>query len=1465
MGKKIKGFFKNISNFFKSRKLKTKLLAIFLTVKIVPITILVLIVFAQFGVLQNSIIKRTEDLRKQVENELTVAEEIAVSGSNLALINSASDPIERMTTDTAKEVAEMLYNNDNLVQIIANAYEWDDLTPTNNSLLLKNFVDNYTSKVIKQNTWRLVIPDENGSIEYNGNKVKEIPLTNEAEREEAKLLKNAFWAPIDVPNLNLPDDSGNSTNKINEDDGNGNGILDDWRYREPDYFEYEDIPLFNQISFIDLNGQEQLKYTAPQELSQKVNHYQDLKPNELNNVLVTNGEVGYAERFTNTYIKAEEYPKHFNDFPATKAEYQALSKDEKVYVSDVRGAYVRGIVGMYAGYTTYTPYNVESININNTNDNLIYLLSESNKNGKGITPLARLDGETADAFIDRALTWLVENHPEKTTNYPNSLRNVDSLMSIGKSLFPENDALDYKKLTHPGYVNADGSIEYSGWKTVDFYSTQGAFAGKENPLGERFEGIIRWLVPVYNNLGDKVGYIAAAFNADHLMEKIDHITPMIERYSELSDAGAGNYAFIWDSKIRSVAHPRHNSIYGYNAVTGDPEIPWLYSKYFDKYVNKLGENPNASTWYDYFFTNSSAPNEDGDGTPEFFEQNRPPLKTPAQILTDSGLVGLDGRWLNNAPQCTGWADISRDGGSGSFYILWSGLYKITTVSAIPYYSGQYNELKQGNRRGFGIVTIGAGFDDFLAPARETDAKLKESMDNANELINGSVDDSKKAVNDSLSATTNQVFISLAIIIAIVIVVAYLTAGSITKNIDKITYGITKFRSGERQFRFNSTSTDEFGIIQSIFDDMASSIEESIKNPIIILDENLKIVYLNNQALSLNNIFTKDSIGTSFNDAVEFDYDSPYHPINALEKNQMTEIFFSPRSQEYLKSSASYFYDRNGEKKGYVIEIFNVTEMVREQQRLETQRLLLDKIFSSSPDLIFYIDTDNKYLTVNPRYASISGLSPEEFVGKSPIDIYGEEAGSAYEKMNSEAKNSGISISAEQSLVFADGHIETVDTVRTPLSDSEGKYLGILGFSRDVSNRVAVENNLRNTQLALEKAVIDANESAAHKTDFLARMSHEIRTPMNAIIGVTSIVKNELSPLVIKQKELNSVMVHVGQIETSSQHLLGLLNDILDLSKIDAGKIELANEDVDMRKLFDSVVNIISPRFVEKNITFKYHMDTLKNDHFSTDSLRLRQVLINLLGNAVKFTRELGTVTFNIIDKGNIDGKTILEFTVSDTGIGISKSDIPNLFRSFEQANSSISKKFGGTGLGLAISQKIIQMLGSEIKVTSVLEEGTTFSFEIALSTVNESDAEVVEIVDATNRFKGKRILLVDDVDINRMIVVSLLEITGASIEEAEDGTVAVQKFTENNPNYYDIIFMDIRMPIMDGYEATKSIRAIGSDYAKKIPIIALTANAFKEDIDAAKAAGMNSHVAKPVDYEKLIEQLFKYLKVTNDK
>jgi signal transduction histidine kinase/CheY-like chemotaxis protein len=401
----------------------------------------------------------------------------------------------------------------------------------------------------------------------------------------------------------------------------------------------------------------------------------------------------------------------------------------------------------------------------------------------------------------------------------------------------------------------------------------------------------------------------------------------------------------------------------------------------------------------------------------------------------------------------------------------------------------------------------------------------------------------------------------------------------------------------------------------------------------------------------------------------------------------------------------------------------------------------------------------------------------------------------------------------------------------------------------------------------------SNKANFAKSQFLSSMSHEMRTPMNAIIGMTNIAKSS--------NDMAKKDYCISKISAASTHLLGVINDILDMSKIEANKLELSFTEFNFEDMLDKMVNVINFKVEEKRQTLRVERDQNIPANIICDEQHLSQVVANLLSNAVKFTPEEGTITLKAHKKSELAGDCVLQIDISDTGIGISDEQKKRLFQSFTQADSSTSRNFGGTGLGLVISKRIVEMLQGKIWIESELGKGATFSFyfharrgsdlktpikDVLPTAVSQTEhpAEPLSSADFEaqqvegNDFSGRRVLLAEDVDINREIVLEILESTGITIDCAENGKKALDMFSAA-PDEYDMIFMDIHMPEMDGYEATRSIRALNVPRAGTVPIIAMTANVFKEDIDRCLETGMNSHIGKPLNFDELLKILQKYL------
>ena len=388
-----------------------------------------------------------------------------------------------------------------------------------------------------------------------------------------------------------------------------------------------------------------------------------------------------------------------------------------------------------------------------------------------------------------------------------------------------------------------------------------------------------------------------------------------------------------------------------------------------------------------------------------------------------------------------------------------------------------------------------------------------------------------------------------------------------------------------------------------------------------------------------------------------------------------------------------------------------------------------------------------------------------------------------------------------------------------------------------------------------------------ETIFLNSISHDIRTPLNVIIGYTELASAHVN-------EAQEVKRYLSKIQTASKHLLLLVNDVLDMSHIESGTLKLEHAPVYFPDVLEDLKSIVQTDISAKQLEF--HVDTKNMVHKNviTDKLRLNQVLLNILENAVKYTRPGGKICFQIQElKGQEPEFAKYEFRVKDTGIGMSEEFIEHIFEPFSREQTSTVSGIEGMGLGMAIVKKIVDRMGGTIAVKSRQGKGTEVRvillFKVS-SRVAECETKVFkktgqmkilsERGNSENLLKGKKILLAEDNELNREIAVELLKEEGFILDTAEDGTIAVEKMRTAKPGQYDLILMDIQMPIMDGYEATRQIRKLPNPETANIPIVAMTANAFEEDRQKALEAGMNEHVTKPIDMERLLEVVKKVLK-----
>lgn len=517
-----------------------------------------------------------------------------------------------------------------------------------------------------------------------------------------------------------------------------------------------------------------------------------------------------------------------------------------------------------------------------------------------------------------------------------------------------------------------------------------------------------------------------------------------------------------------------------------------------------------------------------------------------------------------------------------------------------------------------------------------------------------------------------------------------------------------------------------------------------------------------------------------------------------------------------------------------------------EETLKREKFLLCTLINNIPEKIYFKNGKSEFTQVNRSMADLVGLKdPEEAIGKTDFDFFTiEHAKKAFNDEQKLLKTEKPLIEVEEKETWPDGRITWALTTKLPLKNENNKIIGTFGISRDITER-------KKAEAEIIKARKQAEEANRSKSEFLANMSHEIRTPMNSILGFSEIMLNTIE----NEK-------HRGYLKTilgSGKTLLSLINDILDLSKIEAGKLEISPEPVDMRAVLNEIEQIFDQKIREKNIDYITDIDEQFPLNITIDEVRIRQILLNLVGNAVKFTSTGFIKTeLNVINDNN--GVIDIELSIIDTGIGIASDDKMKIFESFSQQSGQTVKHFGGTGLGLAICKRLCELMNGRIEVESKIGKGSKFTiklFDLKYSEEAVSQNNLYLWDEKNINFKSAKILVIDDIPFNRDLVSSYLENHNLTILEAENGLEGIATATHLKP---ELIFMDIRMPGMDGYEATRIIKK--QKETSSIPIIALTASTMQSEGEKIKEL-FDGYLRKPVNKKTLINELIQFLPYEN--
>ena len=637
-------------------------------------------------------------------------------------------------------------------------------------------------------------------------------------------------------------------------------------------------------------------------------------------------------------------------------------------------------------------------------------------------------------------------------------------------------------------------------------------------------------------------------------------------------------------------------------------------------------------------------------------------------------------------------------------------------------------------------------------------------------------------------------------------------------------------AGAGQAIFLFLAVIRYGFMTLNIEDIARDLFSRIGSGVIVFDKNGKILQANSAAKRILvgnetcSMFDIPPLETCYPDYV---FESNFHDL---------ETKFTIKGKQICAMVSQTPFEKNREYFGKLFVIRDISDRKRTEREVKKLAVAIEQ----SPAMVIITNTKGEIEFVNSRFTEITGYSKEEAIGNNPRMLKSGLQSNVFYKSLWDTITSGKTWSGDAQNKKKNGELYWASTLISPLK-SEGKVTHFISVSEDATEQIEMSENLKKAKRIAE----DATEA---KSNFLAAMSHEIRTPISGIIGITDLTL---------ETEMNSEQrENLSMIRSSSNSLLTIINDILDNSKIDAGKIELEQIEFNLQEILKDTVDIHRFRTTEKGLYLEQSIEENLPKYFIGDPVRVQQILNNLISNAVKFTQEGG---IKISVSSESDAK--IKFSVADTGIGVLDDKKEVIFQSYSQSDKSTTRKYGGTGLGLTISAKLVELMGGKIWVESPTDEtgGSAFHFTIELE-VSKSQKkfstkkdEVIEMIEIS----PMKVLLAEDNKVNQMVASALIKKLNHDVTVVNNGQEAVEKWQEGE---FDLIVMDIQMPEMDGVEATKIIREKETKTGKHIPIIALTAHAMEGDKEKYLASGMNGYLSKPIKLEKLRSEIQSVLK-----
>ncbi|HAO06936.1 MAG TPA: hypothetical protein DCQ50_08090 [Chryseobacterium sp.] len=549
-----------------------------------------------------------------------------------------------------------------------------------------------------------------------------------------------------------------------------------------------------------------------------------------------------------------------------------------------------------------------------------------------------------------------------------------------------------------------------------------------------------------------------------------------------------------------------------------------------------------------------------------------------------------------------------------------------------------------------------------------------------------------------------------------------------------------------------------------------------------------------------------------------------------ESLSLLDSAFDTKKNKDLKELSLYLAEQLKERK-------------RAQDNIKRQEEKYRNIIANMNLGLIEVDNDEIVRYANQSFCNVSGFELDEIIGKNPSQLFVQgEANQEFIQEQIELREKGISSVYQLPIKNKRGELRWWAISGAPNYDDHGNLLGSIGIHLDITDQKRLEEDLKQEK---SKAI----EASKAKEVFLANMSHEIRTPLNAIIGFLRELKR--LDLTTTQNQF------VENSFNAAQHLLSIINNILDISKIESGEMSLDNTVFSLKECISDIISILQPKARQKKILLKARFSDDLFSAFKADALKIKQILYNIIGNSLKFTN-VGEICLECKVIKDFSNHQKLEICITDTGIGMSEEYVKHIFKKFNQEDSSISRKYGGTGLGMAITRELIHLMKGEIKIKSKKNVGTEISIFLDMNkSIEKSESKNIEVKEHIS-IEGTRVLLVEDNELNQLVAENSLTHFGCEVTKADNGKMAVDILSKQQ---FDIILMDIQMPELDGIEATKILR---QEFRLGTPIIALTANAFKTEIDNCIAAGMNSYITKPFDEDELLKIIYKNIKMQSN-